>query len=182
MTSHQLGVGGTIHSNVIWAVPLPAALGHRRSGQGYEPRHEGDPNPLSQRLAGATDGNASLHARTNLHTGSQDDPGRSRSIRVGLLINWLSSEGQVWRLEKPFKRISFWNISERRFYRSRRAYPRFGAPPDLPIPEAKVRFGDDEESPIWASERYQTLIRSSYLPLGHFGQVDLISGACRAYT
>ena len=37
------------------------------------------------------------------------------------------------------RRISFRSISYRRFYRSRGAYPRFGACPDLPMPEAMVK-------------------------------------------
>ncbi len=44
------------------------------------------------------------------------------------------------RLEYGSKKISFWNNSYRWFYRSRGAYPRFGAhPPSRHIPKAKAK-------------------------------------------
>ena len=55
------------------------------------------------------------------------------------LIRWDRKSGVV--SGQCSIRISFRNTSYRRFYRSPRGYPRFGARPDLPISEATVRLG-----------------------------------------
>ena len=58
-------------------------------------------------------------------------------------------------------RISFRSISHRRFYRSRGAYPRFGARPDLPFPKAKVKSSMSGNARSLLRTGYQRSIRRS---------------------